>query len=290
MTSDKTYRLGLIGYPLAHSLSPRLHQTALESLGMQGEYRLYPVPPENRAALVDLVGRLRRGELDGLNVTIPFKQTVLPLLDRLSPAVQSIGAVNTICRRNGRLVGENTDAPGFWADLGRFLTAQAPGGQGKALVLGAGGAARAVVHALGSHGWQVTLAVRPGSPEKAAALVKDFQDAPFAGSLNWVALEAASLLPLLGDIQLVVNATPVGMPPEIDCSPWPAELPFPRTAGVYDLIYDPRETALVRQATAAGLRATTGMGMLVEQAVRSFEIWSGQAPSREALWRAVEAG
>jgi len=156
--------------------------------------------------------------------------------------------------------------------------------------LGAGGAARAVVHALGSHGWQVTLAVRPGSPEKAAALVKDFQDAPFAGSLNWVALEAASLLPLLGDIQLVVNATPVGMPPEIDCSPWPADLPFPRTAGVYDLIYDPRETALVRQATAAGLRATTGMGMLVEQAVRSFEIWSGQAPSREALWRAVEAG
>jgi len=290
MSAGKQFRLGLAGYPLAHSLSPQLHTAALKRLGLEGEYRLYPVLPQDRAALAALLDRVRRGELDGLNVTIPHKQTVIPMLDELSPVAQGIGAANTVYRRGGRLVGENTDVSGFWADLERFLGNEAVGAQGKAIVLGAGGAARAVLHALGSHGWQVTLAVRRTSLEKAAGLAHVFRAAPFGGSLRWVVLEAAALLPLLDDVRLLVNATPVGMSPQGGRSPWPKGLEFPPTAGVYDLIYTPRETRLVRQAKSAGLRATTGLGMLVEQAIRSFEIWTGQAPAREVMWRAVEAG
>ncbi len=183
--TGESYRLGLTGYPLEHSLSPRLHAAALKALRMNGEYRLYPVPPENPGGLVELAGRLRAGELHGLNVTIPHKQTVIPLVDELSPAAQSIGAVNTLVMKDDRLFGDNTDAPGFWSDVHRFLSSSFPSlldqgrsghpgerRRGKGLILGAGGAARAVVHALLTHGWEVTLAVRRADAGQAQELVE----------------------------------------------------------------------------------------------------------------------
>ena len=116
--------LGLIGHPLGHSLSPKIHTAALKACGLQGEYSLFPIAPEDMQGLKDLLTRVRGGEIHGLNVTIPHKQNVIPLLDELTPTAQAIGAVNTISMRNGKLVGDNTDAPGFLADLQNFLTTE----------------------------------------------------------------------------------------------------------------------------------------------------------------------
>ena len=277
-----TFRLGLTGFPLGHSLSPVLQGAALRSTGITGEYCLYPVPPfpEGQAAMRSLLDRLRSGELQGLNVTIPHKQNVIPLLDILTPAASAIGAVNTIYRRGDRLVGDNTDAAGFFADLQRFVPfAGVPGGL-EALVLGAGGSAHAVVYALAQAGWRVCIAAR--RLEQASAL---------AASLS-TGSALISVLPLNAEafsrqVSLVVNTTPLGMSPNIQASPWPDKGTFPARAFVYDLVYNPPETQLIREARAAGLRAANGLGMLVEQAILGFEIWTGRRPQRQALWQAV---
>ena len=147
------YQLGLIGYPLGHSLSPTIQQAALQAMCLPGEYRLYPIEPlpQGQSALVRLIERMRRGELDGLNVTIPHKPSVVPLLDELTPTAAGIRAVNTIYRDGSRLFGDNTDAPGFLTNLERLEITR----PGRALVLGAGGSARSVVYALAKRGWQV---------------------------------------------------------------------------------------------------------------------------------------
>ena len=279
-------QLGLTGYPLGHSLSPKLHAAAFQSVGLDGEYRLYPVSPDEPAGLAGLLGRVRSGELLGLNVTIPHKQTVIPLLDELTPSAQGIGAVNTVYLKDGKLIGHNTDAPGFTVDLRRSLGQQTAG---RVLVLGAGGAARAVVYALLTNGWDVTMAVRRADVEMAQALSASFERQSANGAPRFVLLEAALLRPLLQDIQLLVNTTPLGMSPAIDASPWPENLEFPQAA-VYDVVYNPRETLFVRQARAAGLRAETGLGMLVAQAALSFETWTGRAPAIDAMFEAVGMG
>ena len=276
-------QLGLTGYPLGHSLSPKLHAAAFQSVGLDGEYKLYPVSPDEPDGLMELLGRVRAGMLLGLNVTIPHKQTVIPLLDGLSPSAQAIGAVNTVHLKDGKLMGHNTDAPGFTLDLKRSLDIQSAG---KALVLGAGGAARAVIYALLAAGWDATLAVRRADVGMAEALIASSKRQAADGSLRFVLLEAGALRPLLNDIQLVVNTTPLGMSPEVNVSPWPENLAFPQAA-VYDVVYNPRETLFVRQARAAGLRAETGLGMLVSQAALSFETWTGRVPSVDAMFEAV---
>ena len=280
-------RLGLIGYPLSHSLSPKLHAAAFKALGMDGEYQLYPVAPDDSEGLAKLAGRVRKGELHGLNVTIPHKQTVVLLLDELTPSAQAIGAVNTLYLKNERLIGHNTDAPGFLADLATFLTNGVI--EKKALVLGAGGAARAVVYALLTDGWNVTLAVRRADVGQAEALIESFKRQAGAGSMRSVLLEAGDLSQLGSGMRLVVNATPNGMSPETEISPWPVGLPFPHEAAVYDLVYNPRQTRLVQEARTAGLRATTGLGMLVEQAALSFACWTGRDVPREVMFAAAEA-
>jgi shikimate dehydrogenase len=188
--------------------------------------------------------------------------------------------VNTIWARDGRLIGDNTDAPGFLADLKRSLN---PLDGHSALVLGAGGSARAVVYALLGNGWQVTVAAR--NVEQAMVLSRQFPEA--AGRIALVELHAESLAPMLNAHTLIVNATPVGMSPDVNASPWPAGLDFPMHAAVYDLVYNPSETVLVRQARRAGLRAVTGLGMLIEQAALAFELWTGREVPRDVLFEAV---
>ncbi len=158
--SRPAYALGVTGYPLGHSLSPRLHAAALDDCDLQGEYRLYPIPPlpAGTEALQAILSSIRQGRLDGLNVTIPHKQAVIPYLDELTPLATRIGAVNTVYRKGEALVGDNTDVPGFLADLQRQLPGA--GIPGSALALGSGGSARAVVYALLSSGWRVTIAAR----------------------------------------------------------------------------------------------------------------------------------
>jgi shikimate dehydrogenase len=280
--STSPLNLGLTGWPLEHSYSPHLHQAALRTLGLAGEYRLYPLPPtpEGEAGLAALLQRLRGGELRGLNVTIPHKQTVIPWLDELTPLARGIGAVNTLYAKDGRLAGDNTDAPGFLADLKDCFPFLFSLERPTALVLGAGGAARAVVYALAQAGWQVKVASRRA--EQAAALF-----ASFAGSLP--SIQAAPLEPGLYRLpcHLIVNTTPVGMYPNIQTSPWPENEPIPEGAAVYDLVYNPIETKWVRTARAAGHPAANGLGMLVEQAAMAFELWSGQAAPREAMRQAA---
>jgi len=278
MTAGGFLRLGLVGWPLGHSLSPQLHTAALKAAGLDGEYRLYPAAPlpEGAAALAELVEALRQGRLDGLNVTIPHKRSVLPALDELSLAAAAIGAANTLYTRGGRLIGDNTDAPGFLADLARL------GFSGdKALVLGAGGSGCAVCYALVHAGWQVSVAARQFEQARSLASSLDGD----AGVLEALPLNPAALA---GSFSLIVNTTPLGLYPEVQGNPWLEGAAFPAGAAVYDLIYNPAETALVRQARAAGLRASTGLGMLVEQAALAFERWTGVSAPRAAMWEAVE--
>ncbi|GAB4579839.1 MAG: shikimate dehydrogenase [Anaerolineales bacterium] len=312
------YALGLIGYPVNHSLSPKLHHAALEAAGLEGEYRLYPIVPGEGGELRELLGKVRAGEVQGLNVTIPHKQTVIQYLDELTPTAQAIGAVNTIYFRDDKLIGGNTDAPGFLADLKRFLgrrpetenwhtPSPLPHPQ-SALVLGAGGSARAVVYALLQDGWRITLAAR--RIEQAEALINNISRIMHHAS-TLQHFNASVTLPMTqlpndlitpspitnlqspitqlpnSPISLLINTTPLGMTPHPDSSPWPPTLPFPKHAAVYDLVYNPRETKLVRDARAAALPATTGLGMLIEQAALAFEIWTGKRADREVMREAV---
>ena len=273
--------LGLIGYPLGHSLSPRIHQAALDSCGLDGSYSLFPILPDDRQGLKDLLARVRNGEITGLNVTIPHKQNVIEFLDELTPAANAIGAVNTIYWQGHKLVGENTDAPGFLSDLRSTLTTETRmHGEVESLVLGAGGSARAVIYALLHDGWKVTVAAR--RMEQAEQLASFFT----GHKLRITNFEFSNID--VSNITLIVNTTPVGMTPHTDQSPWPENLSFPAQAVIYDLVYNPRETRLVRAACAQGLRATTGLGMLVEQAALAFEIWTDHKPPRAILFDAVE--
>ena len=272
-------RLGLIGYPLEHSLSPKIHAAALESCGLQGEYCLYPIHPDDHQGLKAMLARVRSGEIAGLNVTIPHKQNVIPFLNDLTPTAKTIGAVNTISMQNGKLTGDNTDAPAFLTDLHSFFVMRTEREDKNALVLGAGGGARAITFALINDGWNVAVAARRVG--QAQALIDQFPN--LDSRLRYVGYHPASISCLLPALDLIVNTTPVGMSPKIEDSPWHVNLPFPSCAAVYDLVYNPGETMLVRDARLAGLPATTGIGMLIEQAALAFKIWTGSDPQRENL-------
>ena len=278
------FQLGLTGYPLSHSLSPKIHTAALTACGLKGKYSLFPIHPDDKLGLVDLLSAIRNGRLTGLNVTIPHKQNVIEYLDELTATAQSIGAVNTIYLREGKLIGDNTDASGFLLDVKRFLSQTTRENQHKnALILGAGGAARAVVHALVQDGWQVILTAR--RIEQAQQLADSLSTYPFPITVFELSnLEIDRQSPPC----LIVNTTPVGMEPNIGQSPWPENVPFPAHAAIYDLVYNPGETKLVADARAQGVSATTGLGMLVEQAALAFELWTGHKPSREVMVQSVK--
>ena len=283
------FRLGLIGYPLSHSLSPRIHTAALQACALQGDYSLFSVDPDDHQSLKDLLARVRSGEVHGLNVTIPHKQNVIPFLDQLTSTAEAIGAVNTIYLRDNKLIGDNTDAPGFLADLNRFLTTETQRhGDLNALVLGAGGSARAVVYALLNEGWSITITAR--RMEQAKQLAESFANYQLRITVcNFSATEihSTNLQSLITNLSLIVNTTPIGMAPNTNQSPWPENVPFPPHAAIYDLVYNPRETKLVRDACSQGLSATTGLGMLIEQAALAFQTWTGHNPPREVMLEVV---
>jgi shikimate dehydrogenase len=272
-------KLGLIGYPVSHSLSPKIQNAALEACGLDGDYSLYPIHPDDHQGLKDLLARVRSGEFTGFNVTIPHKQNVIPLLDELTPTAKSIGAVNVIYLRNEKLIGDNTDAPGFLADLKKFIGNQESGVGKLALVLGAGGSARSVVYALQKDNWKVTIAAR--RMEQACELADQF-DGANAIELNLQTFQ-------LSNLQLMVNTTPLGMTLNVDQSPLPENAVLSSRTMIYDLVYNPRETKLVRDARAQGLHATTGLGMLIEQAALGFQLWTEHSPALDIFWSAVES-
>ena len=270
-------RLGLIGYPVSHSMSPKIQNAALKACSLEGDYSLFPIAPDDKQGLKKLLDRVRSGEIRGLNVTIPHKQNVIEFMDELTPTAQAIGAVNTIYMQNNKLIGDNTDAMGFLTDLKQHINSSFIIHH-SALILGAGGSARAVIFALLNDGWKVTIAAR--RPEQAQQLASQFEGVD-AVELNVQTFKRSN-------VQLIVNTTPVGMTQNTDQSPLPENLSLHQNVFIYDLVYNPRETKLVKDARSQGLQATTGLGMLIEQAALAFEKWTTQNPPRDVLWNAVE--
>lgn len=262
-------RLVLLGHPLGHTLSPVFQNAALKSAGIDLTYERLDVP---RSVLEETILDLRRVRAAG-NVTIPYKESVMLACDRLSETAMAVGAVNTFwVAVDGALVGDNTDVGGFTNAVVAFLGA-IPTAATVAL-LGAGGAAKAVLHAM--KGWQdarVRVYSRTGT--RAQELVKRF---PIATELCRTAEQAAE------GATLVINATPVGLRDDTV----PVDLhAVPRTAAVLDLAYRIGETALVRDARARGHLAADGLTMLVEQGALAFERWFGIQPDRAAMWEAL---
>jgi shikimate dehydrogenase len=258
--------VGLIGYPLRHSISPRFQQAAFDFLGLPVEYQAWETPPERVAEVLE---RVRRPDCLGINVTVPHKQSVLPWLDALDEAAATIGAVNTIRNEGGRLRGFNTDLSGFLRPL-EERGVELDGA--RAVVVGAGGAARAVAFALARAGVaELTLAARRIEP--AQALTSDLE--PHArGRVRAVPLAAVA-----PGYDLLVNCTSVGMlhAPGEGQSPLRREQIDPE-ALVYDLVYNPPLTPLLGLAQALGARTLGGLAMLVYQGAAAFELWTGQKP------------
>lgn len=260
--------LGVLGWPIAHTLSPALHQAAFQAASLdQAHYGAYGVPPER---LAEAVRGLKALGFLGCNVTRPHKHTVIEHLDGCQAEAVAVGAVNTIYRDQDRLLGANTDVDGFLACLRPWPLVGL-----KTLVLGSGGAARAVAYGLQREGAEVFVRCR-----RSGALAGWSQ--PPTGRFLWDE-------PLPADrFHLLVNATPIGQQPDEESVPVDSFGALRSDAIVADLVYRPHETRLLQTATAQGLRTVHGIDMLVHQAALAWRYWFGQEASREAMYEAAE--
>lgn len=270
-------QLFVIGDPVAHSLSPLLHQAMIDQTGAAYRYDVRTVCPEELPAFVRWA---KNGGCAGFNVTMPHKEAILPLLDEVDATAASCGAVNTVCIREGRAIGHNTDGTGFLDSL----AGQGFYPQGRTvLLLGAGGAAKAVGHALAAAGaGRIIVCAR--RLERAAALA-----AQLPGCGEGIVLAQDAMQQAAAACDLLVNATPLGMAG----SPAFAGLNFlqamPPHAVVYDLVYHPRRTALLEAAARQGLRTVGGIDLLIRQAVRAFTFFTGETPDTAALYATLRA-
>lgn len=272
-------KIVLLGSPVAHSLSPSIQNAAFETAGLDFRYEAKEVAPEELAVTI---ASMRTNGWRGANVTIPHKEAVLPLLDEIHPSAVRTTAVNTIVNKDGHLVGHNTDMQGFMRDLRTEWQVQKTG---RSLILGAGGGARAVAFGLAQEGLDLLIIARTAA--QAERVAEDIRQnyAVEVATLPWI---GDSFMKATSQCSLIVNATPLGMTPNDRTSPWPAEVPLPQAAFIYDLIYSPPETRLVQKARQAGLQAASGAGMLLEQAALSYELWTGLRAPRTRMREALE--
>jgi shikimate dehydrogenase len=278
MITGTTQLLGVIGYPIAHSLSPVMHNAAIAELGTDFVYLPFPIAPEQ---LKQAVQGFEAIGLRGFSVTIPHKQAIMPLLTEISDVAQAIGAVNTVCRTETGWYGTNTDVEGFLAPLRQL---QRDWSQVTAVILGNGGAARAVVAGCAQLGCsQIQVVGR--NPEKLQAFLRSWHSPSVALSVHtWETL--ADLLP---QASLVINTTPIGMHPQEQASPLNlAELRAltPETIA-YDLIYTPRPTLFLQQAQQQGAVAIDGLEMLVQQGAAALELWLQQPVPVDVMRQAL---
>ncbi|MCI0848498.1 MAG: shikimate dehydrogenase [Chloroflexi bacterium] len=277
-----TQRLGIIGYPIGHSISPIFQQAGLDHLGIDATYEKWEVTPER---VGDFVAGLRAPGTSGINITVPHKQAVIPFLDEVDEWATAAGAVNTIVNRDGRLTGHNTDGPGFLQAL-LVETGYSPEGT-RALILGAGGAARGILLAL-VRGGVDSLVIANRTFERAETLAQ-------LASENGVKSEA---IPLAGDAlteaaasaNLIVNCTTMGMShgPDEHGSPISAAQ-IPATAIVNDVVYTPLLTPILKEAAVAGATSLGGLHMLVYQGVLSFQMWTGRDAPVDVMLAAAAA-
>jgi len=280
MIRGTTRIAGVFGFPVRHSASPAMHNAAFAALGFDGAYVPFEVAPENISAA--LAGVRALGMM-GVNVTVPLKELVPPHMDTLTERAARLGTVNTVVHRDGRLIGDSTDGPGFLAALDYAGFPVGP--DTRAVVLGAGGSARAVVLALLEAGASVVVANR--SEERARALAAQIEA---TGRITLAPLTAASVGIAMEGATLLVNTTSVGMHPEAEAMPpVPAEALAPGLF-VADLIYNPAETRLLALARSQGCRTQNGIEMLVRQGALSFSQWTGgEDPPLDVMRQAVFA-
>jgi shikimate dehydrogenase len=280
-----TKQVGLIGYPLGHSVSPLFQQAAFDYLGLDIRYELWET---ERAQLPAVVAGLRQPSKLGANVTVPYKKAVLPLLDELDELAASIGAANVIVNREGKLIGYNTDAEGFMKAL------RQDGGfepEGKRIVLlGAGGVARAAGFALvKAKARSLVISNWPPEWEWALALASDLQS--FGSEIVALPWDSERLSEALDACDLVVNCTSVGMKHSATegQSPLSAKL-IPRQALIYDVVYNPIETPLLADAKKVGARTLSGLQMLVYQGAAAFELWTRTEAPVDIMFKEARKG
>lgn len=268
--------VGIIGYPLGHSLSPAMHNAAFRKLGIDYEYVPFEVEPED---LKEALSGLRALHIAGFNVTIPHKEAIVPLLDEVTKLARTIGAVNTVQNQEGKLVGYNTDGPGFIESLKEDANFEPEGKS--AVVLGAGGASRAVSTMLAEVGIK-SLTITDIIEDKARALSEYL-----GGPCRFVKIESAGLQKSIEEADLLVNTTPIGMAPKINNCPISEKTKFNKKTLVYDLVYNPSETKLLKAAKAAGCKTCSGLGMLVRQGALAFSIFTGEEAPVDTMWDAA---
>jgi shikimate dehydrogenase len=267
---------GLIGAPIAQSASPAMHELAAEALGIRCHYQLIEVAGADRAGLRALLDGVKNFGFAGVNVTFPYKEAVVPLLDELSDGARTIGAVNTVVVRQGRLVGYNTDATGFERAIESLVIAS---GRGAVALIGAGGVGKAIAFALANLG-VTELAIFDADQAKAAQLVKQLH-----GRLT--ARAGTGIEDALQRAVGVINGTPVGMLPDRS-SPVPDAL-LHRDLWVADAVYTPLWTPLLLAAKATDCEILTGRELAIHQAADAFELFTGLKPSMIELGNAFDA-
>ncbi len=278
MITGKTKVCAIIGDPVAHSLSPLIQNAAFRAGSLDYVYVAFRVKKEE---LKDVVGGFKALNIAGFGVTIPHKVAIIPYLDALDPLAKAIGSVNTVVNNNGILTGYNTDAPGFLEPL----TTRGIELEGKNVVmLGAGGAARAVSFILVNGGANLTVINRtlPRAEELAEGIKNSLKKDVLASSMSYENLKRAT-----GQADILINTTSVGMFPNVDGTPVPAELLHKRHI-VYDIIYNPAETRLLREAKEKGAKTLNGAEMLAWQGALAFEKWTGYKAPVDIMLRELQ--
>jgi len=282
-----TQFIGVIGYPLKHSVSPDFQQAALDYYELDMRYEAWEVKADD---LPSAINRLRQPQNLGANITVPYKEAVIGLLDRIDDFAGLVGAVNTVVNTDGRLIGFNTDAPGFLKAL-REDAGFEPANK-KVLILGAGGAARAVTFALFQEKVN-TLIIANRSLSKAEsladALAKQAANSKMRTEIAVVPLPSTNLEKVVVPCQLIVNCTTVGMKHSSGEGKSPLASPLiPKDALVYDLVYNPSQTPLLKMAKAAGAKTIGGLPMLVYQGAASFKLWTGREAPLDIMLSAAK--
>ncbi len=265
-------RAGVIGYPLGHSLSPAIFQAAIDGAGIDAQYEKWETEPDQ---LEGRINALRGDDFLGANVTIPHKEAVMPFLDRMDETAERIGAVNTIANESGQLVGYNTDLAGFARAL-RDDAKFDPKGK-RVGVLGAGGAARAVSLVAVEAGASVIM-LTGRSPRRMDKVVADFRKLEGIGTtITWTHSGDGVFMEFFPSADLLVNCTPIGTKTSDADGQTPIDAQWlPKNGIVFDLVYNPPETSLLKSARERGLTTVSGLGMLVYQAAESFRLWTGK--------------
>jgi len=279
--NGKTKIIGLIGKNIENSLSPLIHNQIILKNSLNFCYLSFKV---TESGLGEAIQGIRALNIRGVNITFPYKEKAIKFLDEVEESAQRIGAVNTIVNNKGILTGYNTDVIGFKKSLqedGKFAT------KGKrAVILGAGGSARAVAYALLEEGIEEVY-IFNRTPEKAEKIKQDLSPFFPGSNINIFPLEKKKLKEKTEEAHLLVNATSLGMPPKIDYTPLPDEKLFHPDLLVYDLIYHPAKTLFLRQAEKAGAKIINGLPMLVYQGIESFYLWTGLKPEGKEVLKII---